>query len=61
MIFHDSMCDDINESIMIRENVRTTKIPTLDLVETKRKLEEVGHTDVIVIQVIYSYVWLGAP
>ena len=50
IILHDSLCDDINESIMSRERINTKKMQTHSLAEIELKLNEIQNADVIVIQ-----------
>ena len=50
ILFHDSLCKDINETILSNENIDTNKIWAPTLPEVQEKLEEIDKTDVIVIE-----------
>ena len=54
IILHDSLCNDINESIMSREKITTKKILTPSLAELIKRLDEIKDADVIVIQALAS-------
>ena len=52
VILHDSLCKNINDSIMSKENVTVTKIWAPTLLDMENKIQEIENTDVIVIQAL---------
>ena len=50
IILHDSLCGKINETILSRENVKTKKIWAPNFEEMEKTLDEIEHTEVIVVQ-----------
>ena len=52
VIFHDSLCKHINNTILRNEGVTTTKIWAPTLKEIQEKADDMEHTDVIVIQAL---------
>ena len=50
ILFHDSLCNKINDTMMKNENVSITKIWSPTLGETQENLDEIDHADRIVIQ-----------
>ena len=52
VIFHDSLCKHINNTILRNEGVTTTKIWAPTLKEIQEEADDMEHTDVIVIQAL---------
>ena len=52
VLFHDSLCKHINNTILRNEGVTTTKIWAPTLKEIQEKADDMEHTDVIVIQAL---------
>ena len=50
VIFHDSLCKNIKDTIMINENVKTTKTWAPTLNEIQDKVENMDNVDTIVIE-----------
>ena len=49
-MFHDSLCKEINDTILSKENVTTTKIWAPTLPEIQEKIEEIEKVNTIVIE-----------
>ena len=52
VIFHDSLCRKINETILSRENVISKKVWAPNLHQMSEKLDEIESTETIVIQAL---------
>lgn len=52
IIFHDSLCRNVNESLMGREDVTVSKVWAPTLMDTQKKVDEVGKVDTIVVQAL---------
>ena len=50
VLFHDSLCKNINNTILRKEGVITTKVWAPTLEEIQEKAEDMEHADVIVIE-----------
>ena len=50
VLFHDSLCKHINNTILSREGVTTTKVWAPNLLHIQEKVENMQFTDAIVIQ-----------
>ena len=52
VILHDSLCNDVNDTILSKENVPTRKIWAPDLEAMLKATDEIEETDVIVIEAL---------
>ena len=52
IIFHDSLCKNINETLMGREDVTVSKVWAPTLMDTQTKVDEVDNVETIVIQAL---------
>ena len=50
IILHDSLCRNINNTLLSRENVTTKKVWAPDMHEMAKKIEETERAETIVLQ-----------